>query len=674
LSHLAAPIDVLLVANRGEIALRVARSARQRGLRVAMVASPRERFALHTRAGDLCLAVPDYLDGDAIVVAGRRLAADGAVVAVHPGYGFLAENAAFARAVQEGGLVWVGPSPEAIAAMGDKSAARQRMVSAGVPVVPGYDGADQEPERLAQEADRIGYPVLVKAAAGGGGKGMAVVRRPQDLGAAVAASQRLARGAFGDDRVLLERYLSPARHVEVQVLADTHGTVLHLFERECSLQRRHQKVIEEAPSPALDEARRQALCADAVRVAQAVAYTGAGTVEFILGPDGSHYFLEMNTRLQVEHAVTEAITGLDLVDLQLAVAEGRPLHLSQDQIHRQGWAIEARLYAEDAQRAWQPSTGRLGAWRVPEGVRVDTGVGPDSEVGPDYDPMLAKVIAHGSDREQARRRLLLGLERLVALGPTTNRGALQQMLRDPRFVRGQLSTEQLLDFQAPPLAADWPALCGVVAWLQLARRAARPLPEVPAGWRNNRWRDAELRLEAGGRSWALRWRELSPGHLRVWESPAEEAVPVPPPVGSEVRLRQTAEGLCLEVDGLGQELVLVVEGDRVRVHRPHGDLVLRVLPDFELPGSQPEPGGLLAPMAGRVVSVAVEVGARVEQGAVLVLLEAMKMEQVVRAPRAGRILELRVVVGQQVEADMVLVRIEEVDDAEQVQEEERRDD
>ena len=659
MSRQPAPIDVLLVANRGEIAIRIARSARARGQRVAMIATPAERRALHARAGDACFVVPDYLDASTIVAIGRDLGADGAVVAVHPGYGFLAENPAFASAVDQAGLSWVGPSPQAIAAMGDKAAARRRVSAAGVPVVPGYDGADQQLSTLQEHAAGLGYPVLVKAVAGGGGKGMAVVHTPEALAEAVASSQRLARGAFGDDRVLLERFLSPARHVEVQVLADTHGAVLHLFERECSLQRRYQKVIEEAPSPALDEARRVALCADAVRVARAVDYIGAGTVEFIVGPDGSHHFMEMNTRLQVEHPVTEAITGLDLVDLQLLVAEGRPLPLTQAMVRRSGWAMEARLYAEDATRGYLPSTGRLRAWRTPTEVRVDTGVACGSEVGSVYDPMLAKVVAHGVDREQARRRLVHGLERLVALGPTTNRGALQAMLRDPRFVRGQLSTSLLDDFKPPAIEADWWARCGVVAWLQQARRAARPLPEVPAGWRNNRWRDAELELAVGAMHWRLRWREVVPGHLRVWSAPEEETIPLEPEQVSDVRLEPHGEAWWLEVDGVQRELILVQQRERVLVHRPCGDLVFRVLADLPVPGRQLEPGSLLAPMAGRIVSVSVAEGDAVQQGQVLVVLEAMKMEQVVRAPNAGTVAQVRVKVGQQVESELVLVRLVE---------------
>ncbi|MCK6506537.1 ATP-grasp domain-containing protein [Myxococcota bacterium] len=649
-------LDSLLVANRGEIAVRVARSARAHGLRIGMVCTGADRGALHARAGDLCVMVPDYLDGAALVEAARALPG---VVGVHPGYGFLAERADFARQVEAAGLVWVGPPAEAIAAMGDKAAARRRVAEFGVPVVPGYDGQAQDDETLSTEAARIGWPLLVKAAAGGGGKGMQVVREPSELREALAAARRLARGAFGDDRLVLERYLSPARHVEVQVMADRHGATLHLFERECSLQRRHQKVIEEAPSPALSPEQRAALCADAVQAAQAVGYVGAGTVEFILGPDGHHHFLEMNTRLQVEHPVTELITGLDLVELQLSVAEGRPLPLSQDQVQARGWAIEARLYAEDVAGGWLPAAGPVLAWTAPPDLRVDAGVEAGGEVGTRYDPMLAKVVAGGADREQARRRLVQGLQRLVALGLTTNRGALIGMLQDPRFVAGELSTTMLEGFVPPAVPADWRALCAVVAAEQARERAGRPLPEVPAGWRNHRWRDPELALQAGGAEHRLRWRELGPGHLRIWRAPEGELVPAPAEGGSEVRSHPVDGGLWIEVDGVAEELPMVRSSAEWHLHRPHGDLRVAVLPAFPEPGHALPPGGLVAPMTGVVVSVAVAAGQVVQAGQALVVLEAMKMEQVVRAPHGGVVAEVRVAPGQQLDAGTLLVVLDE---------------
>ncbi len=649
------PLDCLLIANRGEIALRVARSAQERGLRVVMVFTEADQGSLHARAGDLALRVGDYLDGAALVALAQALPGR---VGVHPGYGFLAENAAFARQVQDAGLVWVGPPPAAIAAMGDKAAARQAMAALGVPVVPGYDGDAQDDASLIEAGVGIGTPLMVKAAAGGGGKGMRRIDDPAELPAALGEARRLAQSAFGDPRLLLERVVDPARHIEVQVLADAHGAAVHLFERECSLQRRHQKVIEEAPAPNLDATLRAALHRDALKVARSVGYQGAGTVEFLVGPGGEHFFLEMNTRIQVEHPVTEAITGLDLVDLQLHVAEGRPLPFSQDQVQVNGWSIEGRICAEDARQGWLPSSGRLRAWTPPPGLRLDSGVQAGAEIGTRYDALLAKLVAHGSDREQARRRLAQGLRRLVALGPTTTRTALLALVEDPRFVAGTLSTTLLQGWSPPPVQADRLALFAALAALHLDRRADRPLAEVPAGWRNLRWRDSQLLLQEGERLHRLRYRELSPGLLRVHEAPAQEAIPAEPAEVSTLRARRTAEGVELELDGRRERVPLELDGDLIRVHRPEADLLLRVLSELPEPGQEAAAAGSLrAPMPGTVVAVEVVQGQSVEQGQVLVRLEAMKMEQAVRAPLSGTVEAVRVKPGQAVTADQVLIEL-----------------
>ena len=642
-------IRALLIANRGEIAVRVARTASALGVRTIAVYAPADAGALHTRVCDEALPVDSYLDAPSLLAAARRARAD----AVHPGYGFLAENAGFAASVTEAGLVWVGPPPGAIAARGDKVAARRLMEELGVPVVPGCeldDAADDEALRTA--AARVGYPVMVKASAGGGGKGMRVVADPGALPGAVAEARRLAKGAFGDDRVFLERVLSPARHVEVQVLADAHGAVTHLWERECSVQRRHQKVIEEAPSPAFsgDEARLR-LCRDAIRAAAAVGYEGAGTVEFLLGPDGRHYFLEMNTRIQVEHPVTEAITGLDLVGWQLAVAEGRPLDpalLSGPS--RRGNAIEARLYAEDPDNGYLPSVGRVAAWRAWSGARVDAGVGEGDEVGIHFDPMLAKVIAWGEDREAARRLLIAALERHVVLGPLTNRPWLLRVLDHPGFASGDLHTG-FLDEAAAALrpTPDWEvlrdALWAAVALGWLERREGRSwLPGLAAGWRNNRWRDAELTLTVDGEVWTISYAERD-GALVI--------------DGTPVRVLERGPPRRLDIGGPVRDVCAGRVGDEVLVHHARAVTRVGVVPDLPLPAAATrEAGGCVAPMPGKVVRCDAVAGARVSAGDPLVTLEAMKMEQTLVAPADGVVSDVRVSVGDQVDAGQVLVTLD----------------
>src|SRR5689334_14494830 len=421
--------DTLLIANRGEIAVRVARTARRMGIRTIGVYSDADAHALHVEACDEAYRIgppaprESYLNGEAIIATARRSGAQ----AIHPGYGFLSENEDFAAACARAGLVFVGPPPAAIAAMGSKSAAKMIMSRAGVPLVPGYHGDDQDPARLAREAEAIGYPVLIKATAGGGGKGMKIVERAADFAAALASARREARASFGDDRVLLEKYLVAPRHIEIQVFADTHGNAVHLFERDCSVQRRHQKVLEEATAPGMTQATRAAMGDAAVASARAIGYVGAGTVEFIVPAtfqrDGAFYFMEMNTRLQVEHPVTEMVTGLDLVEWQLRVAAGEPLPLAQRDIRARGHAIEARIYAEDPSRGFLPSIGRIAYWRMPPPsmhVRVDTGFRAGDDVSPYYDPMLAKLIVWGEDRDCARERLVEALGGCQVVGVSTN--------------------------------------------------------------------------------------------------------------------------------------------------------------------------------------------------------------------------------------------------------------
>ena len=642
--------DSVLVANRGEIAVRVIRSARAAGYRTVAVYSDADADAPHVHAADEAVRIgpapsaQSYLDVDAVLDAARRTGAQ----AVHPGYGFLSENAAFARACREAGLVFVGPAAEAIEVMGDKARAKQRMADAGVPVLDGYQGEDQSDATLRAEAERIGVPLLVKASAGGGGKGMRLVEDLADVDAAIAGARREAAASFGDDTLLLERALLRPRHVEVQVLADEHGTTLALGERDCSVQRRHQKVVEEAPSPAVDPDLRERMQAAAVAVAESVGYTNAGTVEFLLAEDGETFaFLEMNTRLQVEHPVTELVTGLDLVDLQLRVAQGEALPLTQDEVTLDGHAIEVRLYAEDAARDYLPQTGTVHVWDAPTGpgLRIDSGVATGSEVTATYDPMLAKVIAHGSDRDEARRRLADALDRLVCLGVTTNRTFLAEVLRDPTFAAGGATTAFLDDFSLSDRddAAD---AAVVAAWLHLSREAgaARRAPGL-AGWSNTRRSRSAQRLAGLG------------------DEPLDVEV-VRDRDGCRVTVGDhtvTVDGdpAALRLDGRRRDLDAALVGpDRVVARLPHRDLdltdVLLAPPDaIGAAGA----GVLVAPMHGAVTAVAVAVGDRVDVGDTVVAIEAMKMEHLLVADIAGTVVELAAV-GAQVATDAVLARIE----------------
>ncbi|HSW23413.1 MAG TPA: acetyl-CoA carboxylase biotin carboxylase subunit, partial [Burkholderiaceae bacterium] len=438
----ATPFTKILIANRGEIALRVMRSARDAGYRTVAVYSSADAGSLHVREADQAVYIGEpapaksYLNIAAIIDAARRTGAD----AVHPGYGFLAENADFARACRDARLVFIGPSPEAIDAMGHKAAAKRLMAAAGVPCVPGYDGDDQSPERLGAEAGRVGYPVMIKAVAGGGGRGMRLVASAAEFAQALASARSEALHAFGDAAVIVERAIVEPRHIEIQVFADRHGHAIHLGERDCSVQRRHQKLIEEAPSPAVSAELRERMGAAAVAAARAIRYEGAGTLEFLLDRDGQFYFMEMNTRLQVEHPVTEAITGLDLVALQLQVAAGEPLSLQQHQVRREGHAIEVRLCAEDAEQAFMPQSGTLGLWQPPPRLRVEHALHSGAEIPPHYDSMIAKIVSHGATRDEARRKLIAGLADTVALGVKTNQALLARCLAHPVFAAGGATT------------------------------------------------------------------------------------------------------------------------------------------------------------------------------------------------------------------------------------------
>jgi 3-methylcrotonyl-CoA carboxylase alpha subunit len=617
----------ILIANRGEIACRIARTARRLGIRTVAVFSDADANALHVAACDEAVYIgaplprDSYLRGDVILEAARRTGA----VAIHPGYGFLSENAGFARDCAAAGIVFIGPSPEAIEAMGSKSSAKALMEKAGVPLTPGYHGASQEPGFLLNEARRIGFPVLIKAVAGGGGKGMRRVDRADDFVAALASCQREAESSFKDARVLVEKYLTRARHIEVQVFGDGHGHAVYLFERDCSVQRRHQKVLEEAPAPGLDAARRRRMGEAAVAAACAVNYAGAGTVEFIAEGD-AFYFMEMNTRLQVEHPVTEMITGLDLVEWQLRVAAGEPLPLVQEQITLRGHAIEARIYAEDPARDFLPSIGRLEHLVSPvssDDVRIDTGVKQGDEITPYYDPMIAKLIVHGGTRADAIARMRSALAAYEIVGVRTNVEFLGRLMSAPSFVQANLDTalierERVHLFPAPaePPAAAWE----VAARAVFPARAGDGSPWGETdGWRLGGPLTRAVRLAHAGVARELR---VTPGSALAGD-----------------RAVRSGDDIHVFLDG---------------VHH------VFFAPDPYLPAGegQDRHGGLAAPMPGRIVAVLVKAGDSVERGAPLVVMEAMKMEHTVTAPMAGTVGLVECAEGEQVKEGVELLTLE----------------
>ena len=643
------PIYKLLVANRGEIARRVLRTCRELGIRTVAVYSDADAGAAHALEADEAVYIgpspsrESYLMGERVLDAARRTGAD----AIHPGYGFLSENAAFAEAVEAAGLVWVGPTPSAMRALGEKAPARRLAAELGVPVVPGYDGEDDSHERLVAEAARIGLPLLIKASAGGGGRGMRRVDSWEELEEALRSARREAETAFGDGRLLIERYVERPRHIEVQVLGDGRGHVVHLFERECSIQRRHQKIVEEAPSPAVDEALRERLGEAATRLARAVGYRGAGTVEFILDPHGAFYFLEMNARLQVEHPVTELVTGVDLVAWQIAIAEGRPLTLLQDELQLRGHAIEVRVCAEDPSRGWVGGTGRLLRFVLPDGVRADAGYVQGDEVGVHYDSLLAKLIATGPDRLTAARRLRRALGEAWIAGVVNNLPLLRDIAADEAFLAGDLDTGFLARRGLPrPPPVDLPRSAAVAAVIGRAL-SATPLG---AGFRIDgvhedvdRWAMGDLAVETrlgrevavDGAARELRLVALGDGSARIVEAG----------VARTVRWAR---------DGAGP----LQDGETVYLHLGDAEGMVRLVPRFPAPkGLEPEPGTCAAPTPGIVRAVLVEEGQEVAAGAPLVVLEAMKMEHTLRSPADGVVLSVRVQVGEAVDAGAVLVRV-----------------
>jgi 3-methylcrotonyl-CoA carboxylase alpha subunit len=649
----------ILIANRGEIACRVMRTARRLGIGCVAVYADNDRGARHVRLADEARRIPGYLDIEAIVAAARESGAQ----AIHPGYGFLAENEDFAAACAKAGVVFIGPSPEAIAAMGDKAAAKRLMEKAGVPLVPGYHGEEQDAARLEQEAARIGFPVMIKPSAGGGGKGMRIVKEKKDFAAALEGARREAGSAFGDERVLIERYLERPRHIEVQVFGDSHGDVIHLFERDCSVQRRHQKVLEEAPAPRF--ARRDEIGAAAVAAAKAVGYAGAGTVEFIAEQDGGFYFMEMNTRLQVEHPVTEMITGLDLVEWQLRVAAGERLPLRQEEVPLAGHSIEARIYAEDPQRDFLPATGRLLHLAFPQEtaqVRVDAGVDAGDQITPWYDPMIAKLAVQGRDRAEALERLRHALAQVQIAGVVTNVAFLRRIAASRAFGAAELDTgliernrDELL--RAPEKISEEALAAAAFAELSVEQQAAREHarrsrdPHSPwhavDGWRLNEDSHHDYVFLNGTSEHPVRVRFLA-GGMKV-------AIH-----GAEYALAGEASGtaLRLSLDGRAFSATAVREGSAWHVFCG-GDSRRVLLKDHALQEADESVTGLLtAPMPGRIIKVMAQPGRKVAKGEPLLILEAMKMEHTITAPADGVVKELHYAAGDQVLEGAELIRLE----------------
>ena len=654
----------ILIANRGEIACRVARTARAMGCQTVAVYSAADANALHVSTCDEAVAIgpapasESYLKIDAVLAAARRTGAD----AVHPGYGFLSENADFAAACVNAGLTFIGPPASAIAAMGNKAAAKRRMIEAGVPCVPGYQGADQSDATLVREAECIGFPVMVKAAAGGGGRGMRLVTGAGELAAAIISARSEAERAFGSGELILEKAVVDARHVEIQIFADTHGNTIHLGERDCSVQRRHQKVIEEAPSPAVSADLRARMGAAAVKAAASIGYVGAGTVEFLLGADGQFYFLEMNTRLQVEHPVTELVTGLDLVEWQIRVARGERLPLRQEQVRREGHAIEVRLYAEDPAHGFLPQSGEVLLWQPPDGigVRVDGALNSRDRVSPHYDPMIAKVMAHGATREEARLRLIAAVERVGLLGITTNQAFLAAMLRHPGFAAGEATTA-FIGTHFPPGSdalksrAATPATEAIAAALLLAASGEVPRSSL-AGWSSTGVAVAPIMLDLGnGTAKRVSVTVVAADRFIVRDSGNAVDIQLP----ADVRFCDTGRSLSIIVDGRVQT-VLAAHADGM-LHLVHGGAPMVVrdrLREARRVNESERGGQLLAPMNGRVVRVAAKVGDRVTKGQCIVVLEAMKMQHEITAPRDGVLARVLATDGQQVATRALLAEVE----------------
>ncbi|MDI2591171.1 acetyl/propionyl/methylcrotonyl-CoA carboxylase subunit alpha [Pseudomonas sp. 681] len=647
----------ILIANRGEIACRIQRTAQSLGYRTVAVFSDADADALHVQMADEAVNIgpapvqQSYLNILAIIDAARRTGAD----AIHPGYGFLSENAEFALACQNAGITFIGPSPEAIELMGSKRLSKIAMIKAGVPCIKGYEGVEQDDATLRREAERIGYPLMIKASAGGGGRGMRLVQNADELHEQLRTARSEALHGFGCDELILEQALIDPRHVEVQLFGDQQGNLIYLGERDCSIQRRHQKVIEEAPCPVMTAQLRQAMGDAALKAGRAVNYVGAGTVEFLLDADGQFYFLEMNTRLQVEHPVTELITGLDLVAWQLLVAEGLPLPLRQEQVQLTGHAIEVRLYAEDPAQAFLPQTGRICAWEpaLQNGMRIDHGLIEGQNISPFYDPMLGKIIAHGATREEARRKLLRAVQDSVLLGVQSNQRLLASLLEHPQFISGTFSTGFIAGYFAdhPCLLAQVPsvealAIAAALFYQASARAHATPL----SGWRNNASVPLHYRIGLGDQDWTVTLNAVAgePWQVQVGERTLALQV-----------IHFDHCQITVQIDGIRQRHAYRLDATHLWLFTRPGSLHL--VDRTQLPVSTQasvSSGTLKAPMDGAIVDVLVSEGSVVSKGQLLVVLEAMKMEHPLKAGIDGVLKRLQVRVGDQVKNRQILLEVE----------------
>ncbi|HTV78905.1 MAG TPA: acetyl/propionyl/methylcrotonyl-CoA carboxylase subunit alpha [Steroidobacteraceae bacterium] len=653
-------LERLLIANRGEIACRIARTAQRLGIRTVAVHSDADAEALHVRCCDEAqslgglTAAESYLRIDAIIEAAHRSGAQ----AIHPGYGFLSENPHLAERCHSEGILFVGPPAAAMRIMGSKSAAKSLLERAGIALIPGYHGDNQDPGLLRREADRIGYPLLIKASNGGGGRGIRRVDAASDFEAALLSCRREARASFGDDQVLLEKYIQHPRHIEFQIFADTHGQCVHLFERDCSVQRRHQKVLEEAPAPGMTPERRAAMGASAVNAAQAVGYVGAGTVEFIVAPDGTFHFMEMNTRLQVEHPVTEMITGLDLVEWQLRIATGEPLPLHQEQLTFRGHAIEARIAAEDPERGFLPATGTLDYYATPAPspvVRVDSGVARGSRITPYYDSLLAKLIVWGEDRERALLRLAAALSQVQLVGVATNVDFLGRLVGSPSFVTANLDTALIEREQAvlfaphePPPREAW--LAAAVMHLLRQDPGRSPTPwDLHDGWRLGKWSRRVLQLRCGEALRRITIQYAASGWHLTLEDHTSVARATP----------GTGSTLSLQLDGARFEVTVHAQAGAEHVFwRGHHYVFQQIDPMAPAVADEGTTRGLRAPMPGRILQLIATPGTAVRKGAPLLVLEAMKIEHTVLAPSAGLLQGFRVTAGEQVAEGAELVSFE----------------
>ena len=634
----------LLIANRGEIACRIIKTAHEMGISCVAVYTEADTHSPFVRMADQAIKLSDsYLNGNEIINAAKQTGAE----AIHPGYGFLSENAKFARAVQKEGLIWVGPNSRVITSMGDKLKAKDIAEKAGVPTLP----MTTDPKK----ANTIGYPILIKAAAGGGGKGMRIVEDKKDLKEAIAGAQREAKTGFGDDRVFIERYVASSRHIEIQILGDSQGNIVHLGERECSIQRRHQKIIEESPSPRVDSEMRAAMGDAAIKLAKKLKYESAGTVEFLVDDKtGEFWFLEVNTRLQVEHPVTEEVTGKDLVYEQLRIARGEELGYSQDDITWNGSSIEARLYAEDPSNDFLPATGTLIAYESDANIdaRWDTGIEQGSVVGTDFDPMLAKVITKGKTRVDAANKLALALESLHIGGVTTNRDFLVASLRSEDFLKGK-TTSDFIEKTNPQRAVVLKgsslenATSAAALWIQGQNREnANILKEIPTGWRNSRLPRQKITLSYIDNEVEVTYKSNRDGSFAVNDETTAKVID------------WTPSGIDIEINTSRFYSKITQADDNIVVHGPWGDALFKILPRFTLPGSEIQAGGLIAPMPGKVIDLKVKVGSKVKKGDTLVILEAMKMEHQVKASEDGKVTKVLIKKDDQLENGALLMVVD----------------